>query len=105
ATSHAPISAPSGGTPLSRSAPYIARERATSASSHGQFMAESSQRPSATLLHTSCSGTVAGEPGAASKYAPVVPASQASPRANGTISPSSYHTRALVAHWTQASQG
>src|SRR2546428_8233240 len=73
--------------------------------SQGQFIAESSQRPSATQLQTCSKGTVDGLSGEASKYAAVAPESQTSARTNGTIRPSSYHTRAFVAHCTHASQG
>src|SRR5438876_7969173 len=73
--------------------------------SQGQFIAESSQRPSATQLQTCSRGTVDGLSGEASKYAAVAPESQTSARAKGTMRPSSNHTRAFVAHCTHASQG
>ena len=73
--------------------------------SQGQFIAESSQRPSATQLQTCSRGTVDGLLGEASKYAAVAPESQTSARAKGTMRPSSNHTRAFVAHCPHASQG
>ena len=73
--------------------------------SQGQFIAESSQRPSATQLQTCSRGTVDGLSGEASKYTAVAAESQTSARTNGTMRPSSYHTRAFVAHCTHASQG
>src|SRR6266404_612751 len=73
--------------------------------SQGQFIAESSQRPSATQLQTCSRGTVDGLSGEASKYAAAAPESHTSACTNGTMCPSSYHTRAFVAHCVHASQG
>src|SRR2546428_3097098 len=73
--------------------------------SQGQFIAESSQRPSATQLQTWSRGTVDGLSGEASKYAAVAPESQTSARTKGSMRPSSDHTRAFVAHHTPAAQG
>src|SRR5438552_14043987 len=73
--------------------------------SQGQFIAESSQRPSVTQLQTCSRGTVDGLSGEASKYAAVAPESQTSARTKGTMRPSSNHTRAFVPHCTHASQG
>jgi hypothetical protein len=56
-------------------------------------------------VHTCSSGTVGGYSGEASNQTLPPAANQAALRANGTIVPSSYQTRALVAHWIHASHG
>ena len=72
---------------------------------HGAFISASSKRPRARLIHTCHSGTVGGYSGDASKKTAPPAANHSALRANGVSMPNSYQTRALVAHWIQASHG